>query len=50
MEELNEDVLALLEYIDYLEKEIYVYKTPLKELSIKEIVDELVYKAKVIRS
>lgn len=38
----------LLEYIDELEKIIYVYNTPKPDL--KTVVDELIYKAKVIRS
>lgn len=37
----------LLEYIDELEKELYIYQN--KNLDAKTIIDELVYKTKCIR-
>ena len=48
--ELNDRISeceSLLEYIDELEKELYVYQN--EHIDIKTVVDELIYKAKAIR-
>mgnify|MGYP004629688563 CR=1 FL=1 len=39
---------SLLEYIDTLEKEKYIYNN--KNLNVNAIVDQLIYYAKLVRS
>lgn len=47
--ELREGVEDLLNYIDKLEKETYFYCNS-QEIDIKKVIDELIYKVKVIRA